>query len=256
MKTSVIISIFIIYFFSGCNSRQLQKSRMTKATDNLSIKDSSLLSKRNAGIDFIASGNQPVDWTLEMNYDKTFVFNSNNGVSISCAPTKGMKKNELEIFNAKGVQGEMEITIFNDHCNSGSNDNKTTVFTNNTLFEGCGQHLYNELLNNRWLLQEIDDHYLDLGDFPNGAPEITIDLSKNKMFGFDGCNSIYTTISIHGDRIRFANITSTLKACDGVRTEKIKLNMLNDQLIEYRFRNNELVLYLIDDSRLIFKPVY
>jgi heat shock protein HslJ len=255
MKSTLFLSS-LLFFFCGCSTNQLQNQRLKKNTAKLAYNDSTLISKRNGGIDFIASGNEPTVWTLEMDYDNKFLFTTQDGISISCPPSTGVinSKNDAEIYQAKGVQGEMEISIFADRCSNDKSRNTTTVFTKNILFKGCGQHLYNEQLNDKWILQEIDDEFPDLGDFPNGLPMITLDLVKKQMTGFDGCNSISSGIKIQGDRIQFYKMISTLKACEGVKTERLKLHLISSQLVEYRFRNKELILYLMDDSRLIFKP--
>ena len=247
---------FIILVIFACNTSKVHSTKLAKDRKKLAYKDSSLLAKRNAGIDFIASGNEPEPWQLEMDHDKSYVFQNSSGFGLTCPPTNGYKDAKMgnEVYDAKGVYGNMLINIFNEPCTNSHQSLQVTVKINEKTYRGCGQHLYYEQLNKRWILQEIDDRYLDMGDFPNGLPEIILDLVKGKMNGNDGCNTLYSDIRIQGDRIFFSTIAASKKYCQDVRSEKLKLSLIGEHLIEYRFRGNELVLYLIDDSRLIFKP--
>jgi heat shock protein HslJ len=81
-------------------------------------------------------------------------------------------------------------------------------------------------------------------------------LVKRKVSGFDGCNGLGGNITVMGKRIRFDALMSTLKACIQNSSYNFKLGLISNNLVDYHFENDNLVLYLIDDSRLQFTPVY
>ncbi len=257
MKSNLtFLFIFCTLILISCNRHTMQINKYEKKRNKLAYTDSSLIVKRNNGIDFIAQGDIPLPWKLEMDFDNYYIFKTAND-TVRCAPANNftIQNPKAEQFKAVGVHKTLDITIADANCEN-SKQKITTVLVGDILFKGCGEFLYNHQLHNKWTLIQIDNEELDDNEFPFEHPFLQLDLSKLKMIGFDGCNGISSAISIYGDRIKFSNITSTLKACINVRSDKMKLALLSDQLIEYRFRNNNLVLYLIDDSRLVFKPEY
>ncbi len=259
MKSAqIFFSIIFCIALISCNRQSMLSRKIEKKQARLEYHDSSLILKRNAGVDFIAKGDEPEKWTLEMDYDKAYVFETISGIKVRCTPSTSEShlNPDFEVYKSKGANETMDISIYKSVCDSDEKQNVTTVFTSNKLYKGCGTYLLNNQLNNKWILSQIDNELLSENEFPLGIPNITIDLIKNKMYGYDGCNSISSQINPYGDRLKFSIITSTLKDCENIDDEKLKLNLLSNHLVEYRFRNGSLILYLIDDSRLVFKPAY
>jgi hypothetical protein len=209
-------------------------------------------------MDFIASGDSPATWRLEMNYDKDFVFTTTTGLKVVCPAVMGQKANGADEinFHAKGISKQMGISIFGKSCEIQPEQKKVTVSTEGVTYTGCGKYLQKPELHNTWILEQLDDTLLNKKDFGNGLPEVTLNLIDKKMSGYDGCNNIGSDITVQGNRIQFGNIFSTRKFCMGVRSELLRVHLLDHQLVEYYFKDNRLVFYLINDSKLYFRKKY
>jgi heat shock protein HslJ len=111
-------------------------------------------------------------------------------------------------------------------------------------------------LHNKWELDAIDDVAVDATTFPNGMPFLNFNLPNKSISGYDGCNGFGGNFTVMGKRIRFHALGSTLRACIPHATVEFKLQLLSNNLVDYHFEMDKLILYLSDDSRMQYKPVY
>ena len=258
-KSCVIIISMFTLLLSACKSGS--KATMQKIIDNqLILKPSdSIILKQKKGIDFIATGSVPVNWSIEIDFDKMVYFTSADGNSLQILPSFGNKiiTAEVEKYTSSTDLGQIEIRIFNTACNSpgeaGEFIKKTEIYLQNKIYSGCGKYLYNHQLNDTWVLESVNNEKQLTADYKKGLPWIELDLLNKNMKGSDGCNKLNSVIELKGNRIKFSEITSTRMTCNNMKTAKIFSQLLSNKLVDYYLENDKLILYLEDDSKIIFK---
>ena len=256
---SLVILTWFLLLFSACKSGS--KSTMQKIIDNqLVIKPAdSIILKQKKGIDFFAKGNEPANWSIEIDFDKMVYFNSADGISLQILPSFGNKliTPEVEKYYTSTDLGQLEIRIFNTTCNSTGNKaeflKKTEISLQNKIYTGCGKYLYNHQLNDTWVLESVNNEKQINADYKKGLPWIELDLLNKNMKGSDGCNKLNSAIELKGNRIKFSEITGTRMTCNNMKTAKIFSQLLSNKLVDYYLENDKLVLYLEDDSKITFK---
>lgn len=252
----VIIPFFFAFFAFGCNSSKkstkAENEHIAEQQYNLKLSDS-LLQKFNSGSDFYATGNQPSSWVLDMDYDKNFSFTSTDGIQVSTYAVKGKETPGATLYEPVTKAGKMLIQIFNETC-SGNKNKKVTVTIAGKNYTGCGQFLFNNQLNDTWILRKAGSETLEEKMFAKGLPRLQFDLKDHRVSGHDGCNSLSGTISVEGTRIKFGPLMQTKMYCENNNqmVEKIIAEKISLQAANYYFRNGKLFLYLVDDNLLEF----
>ena len=212
------------------------------------------------GTDFYAVGNTPANWSLEMNYNDTIRFAAEDGLALKFAFNQ-MKKETVaghNLFSVNTRGGNAGIDITDGTCTVSTIRkvfNKLVSFTfNGKTYTGCGNFLADNNLNNKWLLNKIDNTFIQPGDY-NRVPTLQFDLEKQTVNGNDGCNTIGGKIEVQGNRIKFSAMISTKMACMKKNIESIISTQVSDKFVNYYFKNGKLYLYLPDDSLLVFKKI-
>lgn len=250
----LFIACLCICIFTSCQTAK--NARTTTSEQKKEALPDSLINKKRTGIDFIASGTIPVNWTLEMDFDKQFVFRSSDGndfLTSSVTPYKSIEG--IEVYSVLVTSGKMDIHIWNETCNAsitGKINKKVDVKVNSTTYTGCGSYLYNQAINDKWILAYIDNTILGKTDFPKGFPFMNFNLDKNRMSGFDGCNTFNTDFLVQGDRIIFGRLAVTRKTCNTRSEEKTFDKYINNKTVKYLLNESQLIIYLNNDSRLVF----
>lgn len=212
------------------------------------------------GTDFFATGNTPVNWTLQMNYDDTIRFDAQDGLALKFAFNQMKKEVSAghSVFSVNTRGGAAGIDVTDGTCTVTTIRkafNKLVSFTfNGRTYTGCGNFLADNTLNNKWVLDKIGNKFIQPGDY-NKIPELQFDLEKQRVNGNDGCNTIGGKIEVQGNRIKFSAMISTKMACMKKSIEAILSSQVSNQLVNYYFKKGELYLYLPDDSLLVFKKV-
>ena len=253
------LTALLIWTIPGCSSSS--KSTIKKIVNNqLLLKPAdSIILKQSKGIDFMASGNTPVNWVVEIDFDKMVYFNAADGNSLQVLPSFGNKvlQAEFEKYVTTTGQGQLEIIIYNNACDATSKPGeyirKTEINFGNKKYTGCGNYLFTNRLNDIWVLEAVNNEMQYANNFQKGLPWIDLDLISNKMNGSDGCNKFNAQIEIQGNRIKFSGFISTKMACNNAKVEKIFSQYLSDKLVDYYLEKDKLVFYLEDDSKMTFK---
>lgn len=239
----------------GCSTSSNTRQKNSTLQNQFETKLNDALQKKFInGIDFVASGEIPASWNLELDFDKNFNFTTNDGISITMYAAKAIDKNNFVYYAASSGAGQLEIFIYKENCSSAKK--KVAVKLLNKKYSGCGQFLYNYQLNNTWVLEQAGSQKQDAKSYSKGLPTLTIDLVNNTMSGHDGCNNLHSGISVQGTRIHFGPIAQTKMFCHNNNPlfEKIAGEKISEKVVSYFFKNGKLFLYLIDDSQLVFSP--
>ena len=210
------------------------------------------------GVDFVANGTAPVNWQLEINVDDTVSFTADDGLAIKFAYHRLAKDMNAErsIYSAKIPGGDVAIIIVEKECTSPGTKtvySKQVTFTfNSRAYTGCGRYLADINLEGKWLLEKISYTAIRPEEY-NRVPVFQFNLSKQRLTGNDGCNTIGGKIEVQGNRIRFSEMVSTEMACVKKSIERIISLQVSGHLVNYYFKGGKLYLYLPDDSLLVFK---
>ena len=256
----IISTLFILLFFTDCNSSKKIYVNDAQKNNNNSQAAKELINLQRDGIDFFAEGNQPTNWTLNINYDDTVRFMADDGLALKFAYNQLKKdvNNERKILTVALKSGKVSIEIKEKICTVTTIrevfKKEVIVIFNSTIYSGCGKFLADNNLAGKWLLEKIGNTSIVPSEY-NKIPEINVDIIGGSVYGNDGCNSIRAKIEVQGKRIQFYDILGTKMGCNKKIIEKIIAAQISGQIVSYFFKEGKLFLYLPDDSLLVFKKV-
>ncbi len=211
-----------------------------------------------AGTTFTASGVNPVNWYVKINYDDKLNFLADDGLQLNVAFSTLKQQQQQQsayTFSGSSKAGDIIITVKDGDCSIPTAKKMykkaVSISINKKLYEGCGAFVNDADLNGKWILEKIGNDKIVTADY-NKLPELQFDLSKNIVGGNDGCNRVSGTMEVQGKRIQFGALAGTKMACNKKDISKIIGSLVSGKLVDYHFKDNKLVLYLPDDSILTF----
>jgi heat shock protein HslJ len=252
----VFLLMFISILFDACSPATKSAGKdISNKSANVQRADSILSTKQQSGIDYLAKGTNPVAWTLEMDFDKRFLFSPSDGTPISVQASNPIKLMDVaaESYRSQDPAKPLNIILYTNLFCPGEQSRKVDVIVQGKKYSGCGSYLNNNGLQGKWQLEYIYSEKQDAANYPKGLPMLEFDLKKKSLSGHDGCNTVLSQVECQGNRIKFAAFASTLMSCTNQKAEKIFTNMLSNNVVEYAIKNDQLTIYLIDDGRLLFK---
>ena len=250
-NTKKIGFIFILFLhLCSCKTTERNKSALNNTVYTKPLADSTAPMMA-AGTDFFASGTTPVPWQLKMDFDNRFSFSATNGEAMSM-PAVTPTKNGVSTFSYQDRAGEMKIVFSETPCSGVAKAEQVTVLVNTVLYSGCGQYLFDKKINGKWIMQTVNGTELNAKQFTKGLPVMEFNEDAETMLGTDGCNAISSTVKFMGSRMLFGNITTRGNLCNGI-VKDLLAKQVSSSLVSYFFKGELLVLYLADDSNIIFK---
>jgi heat shock protein HslJ len=249
-----IFYLLLVNLFACTSSKEIVQKKIAIEQKQVKLPDS-LIQKQSAGIDFFAGGDLPVSWTVEMDFDNRYYFKTTDGISMSVPAVKATRPagTAASNYHYSSNQGDMTILVFDAGCSTNASGKKVEVTVNNTRYSGCGSDLYNASVNDVWILEKTGNTLLNSKDFPKGLPKLAFSIAENKMTGSDGCNAISAGIQMMGSRIKFSAIGGGDASCKNNAVQKIFMEKISNNTVDYYFKDGKLYLYLIDDSTLVFR---
>ena len=205
--------------------------------------------KRRLGIDFVAAGSAPADWSMDVDFSKQIIFRPLSGSALIATMPKpqpiGTNSGVLLSVGAKAVRNESGtllaslgkkgyssrtgsarlsgLKVYIEPVVSRNNETGRTyayrvrVETGGRNYVGYGAFIRgSNRLNGTWKLETLRGQRVRAGQFPSRElPQITINLGENTLEGTTGCNKIKGDILADGDHVRFSIRTTTSKKCAG-----------------------------------------
>jgi len=221
--------------------------------------NSTLEALRQAGVDFLASGN---NWTLEIDSDKAMTFKSqnNNMQLVSEVPTvQQLPGGRGSVYRGITKAGTLAVRVLNQPCTdktSGQTTLQTVEVTANAQeFTGCGQFLNANPLQGTWELQEMNGKALKAADFQKVLPFLEIPAEPKRVAGTGGCNRISGEITLKEDQLTFGNLISTRMACPGpaMEFETSYLGLITNKTFTYVLEADKLTLKENDRPVLVYR---
>ncbi|MEZ0538051.1 META domain-containing protein [Fibrella arboris] len=199
--------------------------------------------KRQAGIDFVAAGTAPADWSMDIDFSKQITFKPSSGTTLvaSMPKPKPIGANSTGVLldvgprsvrneagaliastskktyasRAGGVKVYIEPVVTRDNLTGRTYAYTVRVETGGRRYVGHGAFIKgSDRLNGTWTLETIHGQRVRAGQFPSHElPQITISLSDNALEGTTGCNKLKGDIQADGDHVQFVVRTTTSKKC-------------------------------------------
>jgi heat shock protein HslJ len=110
-------------------------------------------------------------------------------------------------------------------------------------------------LHNYWVLEAIGDSILNPAEFTGGTPYFQLDLEKNTVSGYSGCNGMNGSLKVQGKKLVFGKISGEKRECNSIKFEKNYLNNLSGRTISFQIRSGKLELKVADGSTYIYRKM-
>jgi heat shock protein HslJ len=81
-------------------------------------------------------------------------------------------------------------------------------------------------------------------------PNFTLDMTKNAIYGFSGCNRFFGSFSLNGKNIKFSQLASTMMLCESANVEKDFFADIG-RTDHYRLEGDVLTFYDEDSNKLL-----
>ena len=249
LSFNIAIMLLFLTLINACSKSHLSKKY--KQQQQLIRAHPLVASTFHNGIDFLAHGENPVHWTLEMSFNNNFSFNASNNVHISTSPVFPLQQNNsnVEIYAAKSGKQEMNITL--TETSKKNNQKKVDILIGGNNYTGIGEFSFDYRLNDTWVLSKISADSLIEKMFLKGLPNLQLNLLKNNFKGFNGSFIFYGKIKVKGSSIQFYNISPTKRNPNESEVNKLN-NLIENNSAEYYIKGDTLVLILQDETRLFF----
>lgn len=218
------------------------------------------------GVDFFAIGNEP-SWSLTMDFDKQFKFQSLSGITLNTPPidSKDMLNTDIATYSVTTESGSLEIEILRINCQDGMSgqlfDYTVNVKAKNgadpdfTNFSGCGTYTFDLKIHDIWILEAIDGKTYSDSDFSNGLPRLEIFTKEQRFGGKDGCNILTGNIKTSANTIIFKDAISTRMACRDNTKSDLYRETIIDNSFSFQVKNSRLILSDSEGERLRFKKI-
>lgn len=257
MKKITFLFLTAISFAACSNSKNAASGNKPSTTEELNTANAAKQMMQ-AGNDFYANGNTPVNWGMQINFKDKITFTSDDGLALSFAANTliAAQQGTKTTYTGKTSAGNISIAMENGMCTVSTirkvYQKSVTVTINQKVYSGCGSFLADNNLEGKWNLEKIGTNPINAADY-NKVPSFSFDLAKNRISGNDGCNSMGGAIEVQGSKIKFSAMMSTKMAClKGKNIESIINTGISNKVADYYFKEGKLYLYLIDDTLLVF----
>jgi heat shock protein HslJ/uncharacterized membrane protein len=219
------------------------------------------LQKWNDGIDFYATGNEPL-WSFDLDYDGTMRFQSLDASSLTTPAVEGQRAGDAIRYRAVAESGTLTVELVAEECRDTMADE---VFTHRVTlevqdrtepkvrrFQGCGRYVIDPGLDAVWVLQSIDGEDFDSAGLPKGAPSLSLHIAELRASGHGGCNQLTGSFRVERDRITFGPAATTRMACPEMEREVQFLSAVFPKSHTFVLGERQLILES-DDRRLVFR---
>ena len=245
--------------------REIQRQEAEKKLKETYSNDF-LFEKWERGIDFYATGNEPF-WSLEMDLEKQSSFKTmNNTYNAPAVSPVNIVDTNITRYRSITESGEVIIQLNKKKCADTMSDQvfnyqvtvdyKTSNSEDYQTYNGCGNYIPNPLLHNIWVITKVNNTVINLSDFKTKPPYLELNITKESIYGTDGCNSFRGKIEIEGNQITFSQLASSMMACaNNVEISAQITKVISNQKVTYTHANNLLTFFKGNKEVMVLKPV-
>lgn len=212
-----------------------------------------LKKKWDQGIEFYALGNEP-SWSLDISKNDSLLFKTQNGTEHKFPFTKALPSIDPTIIDYRSAskKSEIVIQIVQKTCSDTMSEDKFSYQVSISIktegkkefnsYVGCGNYVPNYKLNGSWTILEANGVKINQNDFPDKEPFLTLDLFKQNVSGYDGCNNFQGKVNYKTDQITFGPTAGTLMACPNMELSNKITGSLSGKSMMCKLAN-DLILY-------------
>lgn len=202
------------------------------------------------GIDFIASGNLPQPWVLELDFDNQFKFKTATD-SLSLLAVPATIKGDEKIYTLRDRAGDMDIIISEKTCNEDPSKRQTYIRYKNIIYSSCGAYLFDNKLAGVWEIVQLGNVALLVTDYKDDLPTLNFDIASKKLSGSSSCLLFSTDIQIEGQNIKVngGNASANFKCSNKKILTHFNQNVFG-KWMSYKINGEMLYFYLSDDSNI------
>lgn len=208
--------------------------------------------KRQAGIDFVASGSEPF-WSLEIDFADAMLFKTVNG-DLLRTPVPQPRREEPSgkvVYETDSLTVAIQMKACQNSMSGAESESTVEVMANGKTYNGCGRFLFNATaLHDIWAVEELNGKQLNPASFRRGVPLLELYPLEQRVTGNTGCNSLNGRVETGSDHIRFSGMAVTKMACQ--ETGNVETNFLAAlaKANAYQVENGKLTL-LQDGKKLM-----
>lgn len=193
--------------------------------------------KRQTGIDFVAAGITPAEWSMDIDFSRQILFKpyssaalvaempkpqpigKRSGVLLDARVGPGLVATASRKTYAANRPSRMKVyiepTAARDNLTGRTYAYTVRVDANGRRYLGYGSFIKgSDRLDGIWTLETFKGQRVRAGQFPsNELPQLMIDLNDNKVEGTTGCNKLKGEIIADGDHVQFTVKNTTNKKC-------------------------------------------
>ena len=222
--------------------------------------------QRRKGVDFVAMGTEPF-WSLTMDHQGQMRFRTvAEGESLNAPIPPPSQAQDAPVVRYRTVTeaGELVVTIAQQACTNEMSGEafaytvtvraKTKPSQEAREFTGCGIYLGDYRLHDIWGLESVNGQAVVTAQFPQQKPYVELNLVRQQVLGFAGCNEFSGSLTPERASLRFGPLPSTRISCPALKFEQQFLDILTGRAFTYRLENRRLMLENRVDT-LVFRKV-
>ncbi|MBY0435302.1 MAG: META domain-containing protein [Cyclobacteriaceae bacterium] len=235
-------------------------------TEAVEVSPNKYIDKQEAGIDFVAYGNEP-GWSLDIDLQSFMDFKTtagDQGIRTAAVKESTMPDSQAISYFAETEKGSLKVTLMKKACMDNMSGEKFTYEVRMevkykgeedfVLFEGCGKYLPDYRLHNTWELTEMNGKIISSEGLPKGAPRIEFNTTESKVLGMGGCNSFFGTMDVKENEITIGALGATKMACSGLKIEEEFFSTLSGKGLTFLVAPPGLILKKGNERVMAFKP--
>ncbi len=216
-----------------------------------------------AGIDFIATGNEPF-WPLEIDFENKMVFEALDGFSITTPaidPEEATHEDTVR-YKTQTKAGTLVVDIIHQTCTNSMSGDKSEYKVNVQVksstdkrfknYSGCGNFLGSYRLNGDWQLHRMGNTNIAPGG-DQKIPTLHMSINHHLAYGFSGCNRFTGKLESSADSLTLSYMASTRMACPDDTLENHFLRIISEKTLPFRVSENTLLLGSGEDVLLFGK---
>lgn len=266
MKIKTTVMSLIVLTLMSCNTGKNIVSETSDSANSIENSKWVITTLEGQDLSNIESPNQKIYFTLDSETNRvngysgcntfmgTYTLEAGNRISFSQMATTRMACPESEISESD------ILSVFETADNFTLNGNQLSLnkAKRAPLAEFKRAQADAEIVEKYWKLKTLEGKDVQMVDNQEREIFFTLKTNDNQLTGFSGCNSFSGQYSLEeGNRIRFSQIATTMKACPDVDINESEFLQIFELADNYTIKDDELSLNVGRRAPLaVFEAVY
>ncbi len=256
MKHSPIFCcMFLLTLFSGCKTTSINPAINQTKKESVKISIAPYSNVLSGGYELMLirpNESNPFFW---MDWDKAYRWKMDDKL---ISLKRGVYKDSagMMMFNTVHQGKPIVITVLNKSCGHkahGEGTSKKAIFSvDGKIEELCALNLYNPVLQNKWFWVKNGQQAIKA----EPAPYLFLDLPSGKIMANTGEEMLTADCSVMGSRMKIGQWKKQPKQKQLSGSNSPNLSQLQQSMVEWFMKDNNLTLILPDESHWVFSGAY